>query len=333
MNTNDIYELHKKAENGDINAQKELADLYIDAPSRFLHVMNGNFMAIDPIKTAYWLRKAAALGDAEAQYRIGVCYEEGEGVLTQDVYAAVNYFIAAAKQGYSPARSALFERYPNALMDPDNVLFNIPASDISWSLSPVGILTINGTGVMPDFTSKYTQWQCRKEITAVIIIRGVTSIGDLAFETCSGLISISIPDSVTRIGEGVFGGCKKLTSITIPESVSEIGERAFRGCINLTSITIPLLVSEIKDCTFAACTNLTSISIIGSVSKIGERAFEDCSALTEIINWSATPANISDTAFMNVDKAQCVLRVPACSVETYRTIDGWKDFKNIESII
>ncbi len=54
--------------------------------------------------------------------------------------------------------------------------------------------------------------------------------------SCSGLASVTIPNSVTSIGKSAFSGCSGLTSITIPESVTSIGDYAFRGCSGLTSI-------------------------------------------------------------------------------------------------
>ena len=89
----------------------------------------------------------------------------------------------------------------------------------------------------------------------------VTSIGYNAFSYCTGLTSITIPNSVTSIGTYAFYGCSGLTSITIPNSVTSIGGLAFHNCTGLTSITIPDSVTSIGGWAFNGCTGLTSINV------------------------------------------------------------------------
>ncbi len=117
---------------------------------------------------------------------------------------------------------------------------------------------------------------------ATEIPSSVTSIGDLAFDDCSSLASISIPSSVTSIGDGAFGGCSSLASISIPSSVTSIRDWAFDGCSSLASISIPSSVTSIGDGAFGGCSSLASISIPSSVTSIGDLAFEGCSSLVSI---------------------------------------------------
>ena len=110
----------------------------------------------------------------------------------------------------------------------------------------------------------------------------VVGIGDNAFEDCSSLTSVTIPNSVTSIGKSVFYYCKNLKSVTIPNSVTSIGDSAFVCCSALTSVAIPNSVTSIGDGAFSSCSALTSVVIPNSVTSIGDGAFGVCSALTSV---------------------------------------------------
>ncbi|GHU55388.1 hypothetical protein FACS1894132_11430 [Clostridia bacterium] len=110
-----------------------------------------------------------------------------------------------------------------------------------------------------DGESKITDFSGGREIVIPSMLGGypVTLIGGWAFENCTSLTSITIPNSVTSIGERAFFNCTSLTSITIPNSVTSIGYSAFRYCTSLTSIVIPDSVTSIGIYAFENCTSLT----------------------------------------------------------------------------
>lgn len=110
----------------------------------------------------------------------------------------------------------------------------------------------------------------------------VTKIGTAAFDGCSGLTSIHIPDSITAIYCWAFQNCKDLTSVHIPDSVKYIDSWAFTDCSSLISVHLPDGVMNIERGSFSGCNSLTSVHLPDSVTIISEGAFEDCKSLTSI---------------------------------------------------
>ena len=89
----------------------------------------------------------------------------------------------------------------------------------------------------------------------------VASIGDGAFEDCSGLTSVTIPNSVTNICEDAFNGCSGLTSVTIPNSVTWIGDYAFNYCSNLTNIMFMGNAPSVQNYSFGNVSTLCTVYV------------------------------------------------------------------------
>ena len=131
-------------------------------------------------------------------------------------------------------------------------------------------------------SSSYDSFENCTGLTSVTIPNSVTSIGSDAFNGCTGLTSVNIGNSVTKIDYTTFKGCTGLTSVTIGNSVTSIGTSAFENCSGLTSVVIPNSVTSIGEKSFSGCSGLKSLTIGNSVTKISDRAFWGCSSLTSI---------------------------------------------------
>ncbi|MCR5050417.1 MAG: leucine-rich repeat domain-containing protein [Paludibacteraceae bacterium] len=179
------------------------------------------------------------------------------------------------------------------------VISGMCGDNLVWALDRENMkLTIYGTGNMYDNNKPWEKYIEGKDLKELILLDGVTSIGDDAFAYCSSLTSVTIPNSVTSIGDWAFAECSSLTSVTIPNSVTGIGGGAFYN----TSITSPIYnthvfaymppfyygsaytipdgIETIAGGAFENCSYLTSITIPNSVTSIGDYAFIGCSGLT-----------------------------------------------------
>ena len=108
------------------------------------------------------------------------------------------------------------------------------------------------------------------------------SIGESAFNGCTSLTNINIPNTVTTIDRYAFYNCSGLTSLTIPNSVTTIGQSAFSSCYGLTSLTIPNSVTDIGESAFYGCSGLTSLTIENYDSEIKTNAFDGCKSVKEL---------------------------------------------------
>ena len=188
----------------------------------------------------------------------------------------------------------------------------------------------NGIGTIEFWGSIILEraFQYCSSLTSITIPDSVTTIEEWAFYECDSLTSITIPDSVTTIGDYTFYSCSSLTSVTIPDSVTTIGNYAFTNCNNLTSISIPDSVTTIGSYAFWYCYSLTSVTIPDSVTTIGEATFSSCSSLTSVtIPDSVT--TIGDFAFYDCDSLTSVT-IP----DSVTTIggDAFRDCDSLTSV-
>ena len=159
----------------------------------------------------------------------------------------------------------------------------VPEPTVEPTPEPISMSNVHCTFLYNDSGITITGYE--GELPADMILpeeidgKKVTSIGISAFNNCSSLTSVTIPEGVTSIGSQAFRNCSNLTSVTIPEGVTSIGSYAFSTCSSLTSVTIPVSVTSIGDGAFYFCTDLTSVAVPLN-SEVGTNAFPEHCAVT-----------------------------------------------------
>ena len=79
----------------------------------------------------------------------------------------------------------------------------IEGTDITWAIDADGVLTVSGTGTMPNYAntnSNRAPWYAdRAKVTSIVVAEGMTSIGNFAFHNCSKATKITLPESLTTL--------------------------------------------------------------------------------------------------------------------------------------
>ncbi len=96
----ELQQLRKDAEQGNVNAQARLGYMY----------QFGKGIPRDYKEAIKWYRKAADQGKADAQYQLGVMYHKGQGV-PQNYSEAIKWYRKAADQGNADAQYTLGALY------------------------------------------------------------------------------------------------------------------------------------------------------------------------------------------------------------------------------
>ena len=144
-----------------------------------------------------------------------------------------------------------------------------------------------------------------------------------------GLGIIRFDGDVSKVYFG-FIDCSTLRTIILPSSITEIGTSSFDSCTNLVSVNIPSNVTRIDYLAFYSCKSLTNIKIPGLVSYIGLDSFRGCTSLIEVlvdaVNCPSIESPSTDRGPFDQNADGRLIKVPAGSVEAYKTAPEWSRY-------
>lgn len=162
-------------------------------------------------------------------------------------------------------------------------------------------------------------------LTAVTLPNSITSISEYCFYGCSSLTSITIPNTVTEIKTFAFANTG-FTSVTVPSGITKIGVSAWRYCNSLTSVTISDTVTFIGTCAFSDNPNLRTVVIGSGVQTIDLNVFSPNTALSSLTCKAVIPPTL--TRDDSIPKTTYPIYVPAGSVDAYKAANIWKNHEN-----
>ena len=180
----------------------------------------------------------------------------------------------------------------------------------------------------------------------LIIPDGIEEIGPKAFDGCSFLLQVVLPNSLKVIHEQAFN-YTGLQCVEIPEGVEIIGLGAFGNTRSLTHISLPNSLRIIETGAFGASA-LKSIYIPEGVTTIGLGAFFNsvdlvCASIPSTVKKMCDPfvnpalrfihmhhKDLSDVEiFMNVHSENCLLFVPYGTKDLYQQHPDIRGFQYI----
>lgn len=118
---------------------------------------------------------------------------------------------------------------------------------VSYTINEeTGVLTISGTGAIPDYnSSQITPWKFNDKVTSLVIEEGITRIGNYAFERRASLKSCSLPSTLESVGEYAFESDTGLEEIVLPSKVTKVEKYAFYSCKGVKNFTTTSVITEL----------------------------------------------------------------------------------------
>lgn len=161
------------------------------------------------------------------------------------------------------------------------------------------------------------------ELTSVRLPETLSVIEEAAFEGCSSLREINTPQPLSFIGDYAFSGCVALKKFDLEASISSLGKGCFRGCVSLEEVKFPSSFSVIPSEAFMGCTSLRELNLPATIMQIGADAFRNCVGIRDVY-MDRSVQRIGERAFLDckdVESMTCMTSFPPiCSESTFEGV-------------
>ena len=206
-----------------------------------------------------------------------------------------------------------YRRYLAKYIDPAS-LMSLRVVDKAWQavvdqridgLVGGGSLIVHGGNDISDDKAEALE-EKRKNVTDVVFLLNITTIGEHACYRCESLVTVVVPEGIESIGEYAFYLCTSLLNVTFPKSLKSIGVSAFNICNSIEAMDLShTLLNSIGEGAFSYCFELKSLKLPSSVQSAGVYAFVGCSKLVPLtIDISINASNVPILAFLHKPQSE-----------------------------
>ena len=207
---------------------------------------------------------------------------------------------------------------------------NTDYNSYSGSVTVPSSITVNGKTYAVIRIGDHAFDKCTN-LTSLTLPEGISTLGNWSISQCPALKSITIPNSVYEVGQSVLMDNTALTSVTIGTGLSELTKYMFIRCSALTEVYVPNNVTTIGFSVFRDCTKLKKVTLGTGMKTIESQAFENTTALKTVICRATTPPSVTSSTFSGSNQSDAGLYVPYLSIDTYKNTNYWRGFSFVTS--
>lgn len=194
-------------------------------------------------------------------------------------------------------------------------------ADFKWDVTD-NVLTVSGTGDLPDYSGSVVPWAEDKDsITSIVIEEGITGISDRLFMQMKALEEVSFPSTLNTLGEAAFYECQALENVSIPGSVKIIKSGTFAECVSIQSITFAEGVTTIQDYAFQNVA-VENVTIPASLTSLSALAFWRDQQISAFDVAEGNTAYVSEDGIIFSSDKTAIIMVPTAKAGEYRIPDG-----------
>ena len=200
----------------------------------------------------------------------GNCFKDCESLITISIPGTVNSIGDNTFDGCTSLSTLTFAASENELYIP------------YFSHSPLKTLRI-GRNLKYAFGEDASPFKDKTTLTRVAFTGNfVTNLYNNLFDGCTGITSISLPETLQSINGYAFRNCSQLSEIVVPEGVTTVGEHCFENCTSLTSVSLPTTLKVLENHLFKNCNQLESFVFQPTMEKVEEHCFDQCLSLKNL---------------------------------------------------